>query len=611
MQFYTPAAFLFLLTVPAIVILYLLKQRHQDYTVSSLHLWSEVLRDMEANAPWQKLRRNILMILQIVIMVLCTIALARPFLTVAGGKSGNYIVLLDKSMSMQAEDVKPNRFEAAKRRASSFISNLSPGTMVTLITIGGNALIEENQSRDRNSLIKKLNSLKVTNSAGNADDAAGLVQSIVKQYPGTVVVLYGDSRLEIPGVEVLFNDFSQASPNYAILMMSHAISENGITVLARIANYSSEAVDLPISLYVDDRVFDARNVRVKPGETVNVYWNEIPKNATFLQCRIDSKDFIDADNIAWDVVNPVKTGKVMLVSDKNIFLEKVISLMNNIRLFKTIPQEASGLKGYDLYIFDGVMPEKLPSDGNIIVFNPPSNNLFEVTGDIDLPQIEKSRHELLKYVSDFTFSIGKMRKMTVPAWAEEVLASKEGPVIFAGTLEKKRIIVFGFDLHNSDIALKPAFPILMTNSFEWLVPTMIKNVESIYPGQNPDFNLDPEVLSARVITPLDEAVSIAPPFPAEAFSKTGETGLYLLEQKTSVGLLYHYFTVNVPAAEESDLGKAYNKAGKETGKENSKNAGAASGKKMTADAGISLKMLFLWLAAVFIIIEWWVYSNGV
>ncbi len=612
MTFYQPTAFFYLWVIPVIIMLYILKQRHQDFHVSSLYLWQETLRDIEANAPWQKLRKNLLMFLQIAAMLLFILALARPYLNAAGGKAQNVVIVLDTSFSMQATDVKPSRFEAAKKQASSYISNLSPGTLVTLVSIGNSAVIEENLSSDKNRLLETVNRLKVTNGTANYEDAVSLIESIVRQNPGTEVVLYGDKRLEVPGIDIKFSRISQGGDNYAVTSVSYAEVENSITVLSRIANFGVEDRVIPVSLYVDGKVFDARNVEVMAGETENVYWHGIPGQTTVIECRIDAEDALKGDNSAWTAVNISKTNRVMLVSQKNIFLEKVLSVMKGVELYRTGFEGADELKGYDLYIFDGFLPSRLPEDGNIMVFNPPSNGYFKVREEIVLqvgeeiilPEIRLTEHELLTHMEGQDFLVAKSKRLEVPKWGEILMESSEGAIAFAGSLDKSRIVVLGFDIHNSDLPLTPAFPIMMANMLEWLLAPGIENVESIYPGQEVEFNLYPKTEEATVTTPSGQRIKVAPPFPAPAFDATQETGIYTLEQKSADGSSIHRFAVNPPAAAESNLLEDNTgvPADAPDGPDTS-NSGV--------ETGFSLQVLLLWFALLLLCIEWWVYSNGI
>jgi len=106
-------------------------------------------------------------------------------------------------------------------------------------------------------------------------------------------------------------------------------------------------------------------------------------------------------------------------------------------------------------------------------------DFFETEGEIEQLEVEKSNHELFRHVNDYSFIIGKSKKLEVPVWGEEVLGTDKGTVVFAGQPGKMKMLVFGFDLHYSDITLKPTFPIMMMNMLEWLVPSGIKNIEKV------------------------------------------------------------------------------------------------------------------------------------
>ncbi|TYQ18358.1 UNVERIFIED_CONTAM: putative membrane protein (TIGR02226 family) [Acetivibrio alkalicellulosi] len=601
MTFYNPWGLFALIGIPIIIVLYLLKQRHQDYEVSSLHLWEQVIKDIEANAPWQKLKKNILMILQIICIALLALALATPFINNLGSQSENVIIVIDTSMSMQAEDMGRSRFDEAKNRARDYISNLSPDTNITLISMGKSTRIEENLSNNKNSVINKLNSINVTNGILDIDPAISLITSIKSQYPDTKVVVFGDREIFIDGVDIEFSRVSNDGDNFAITMLSHTKTQQGITALSNISNFSKSDEKVPLSLYVDGRVFDAKNVDIKKGDTLNVYWTNIPYDANIIEVRIDKDDALAIDNTAWNVVNKTNINKVLLVSSGNIFIEKALALSEKIELYKTEPDESRVFEGYDLYIFDGFMPGNLPDDGSIMVFNPTSNKLFNVLEEVRTPTIEELTSDVFLYVKDFKFSIGRTKILEVPLWGQEIIKLSEGSGGFKGTYNNQRVVAVGFNVFNSDISLTPAFPIFMANTVEWLIPSALKNIESVYSGDSIEFNLNPRTEKAYIKSPSGERFTIYPPHPPRVFDNTDEVGVYTLVQDTHEGELSYQFVVNVPASMESDINKALDTISDHT----------FSKSENVVKTGLNIQFIFIWIIIIFLLIEWWFYKNGV
>ena len=118
--FMTPAFLWFLAVLPVILILYLLKLRRTEVVISSTLLWLKSLQDLTANAPFQRLRKNLLLLLQLLIALALALALARPYLR-AEMLPGQYICLLiDRSASMQTQEKAGTRLDLARESASGW-----------------------------------------------------------------------------------------------------------------------------------------------------------------------------------------------------------------------------------------------------------------------------------------------------------------------------------------------------------------------------------------------------------------------------------------------------------------------------------------------------------
>src|SRR5438477_11756226 len=104
--------------VPSLLILYFLKLRRREIPVSSTLLWKKAIQDLQVNAPFQRLRRNLLLFLQLLLLLLLCFAFARPIANMTPGAGKLTVILIDRSASMSATDLKGHsRLDEAKKRA--------------------------------------------------------------------------------------------------------------------------------------------------------------------------------------------------------------------------------------------------------------------------------------------------------------------------------------------------------------------------------------------------------------------------------------------------------------------------------------------------------------
>src|SRR3989454_5295823 len=112
-----PGALWFLAVLPVIVLLYMLRARRQDVPISSVLLWQRARQDLLAHMPVRRLERSLLLLLQLLAASLVVLALARPQLVLPAASGLATALVMDTSASMQATDVVPSRFEAARAAA--------------------------------------------------------------------------------------------------------------------------------------------------------------------------------------------------------------------------------------------------------------------------------------------------------------------------------------------------------------------------------------------------------------------------------------------------------------------------------------------------------------
>src|SRR6185503_9333340 len=123
-----------LLLAGIIIFFYLLKLKRKRTVVPSVLLWSRALEEVEANAPFKKLRRNLLLLLQLLALIALVFALARPLVTTRALATGSTVIIIDSTASMSARDEDGgSRLDRAKQLAREMIAGLSTGDRAAII----------------------------------------------------------------------------------------------------------------------------------------------------------------------------------------------------------------------------------------------------------------------------------------------------------------------------------------------------------------------------------------------------------------------------------------------------------------------------------------------
>lgn len=604
-----PLAFAWGLLAIIIIALYLLRLRRQPRRVGSTFLWRQVVRDLEANTPWQRLKPSWLLLLQLLALAAIVLALARPFNFVASAVQGETVVLLDTSASMSATDVSPSRFDAAKAEVRTLIDALGPNDAMTLIAMGRTPAVVQNSTGDHAALEAALDALQL--GTGDADLGAGLslAAALMRGHQAEAIIVSDGNTM--PATQLGQLPFSvryiptgasgAASDNLAIAAFAVRPVDGKQTVLARVVNYGSETHTTGVELYADDRLLDARQVELGKGQGQDLLWSNLPANARILHAHLTAGGALADDDDAWTIIGGQTQARVLLVSSANTFLEKALRLRDGLELVRTDPSTYQPSADYDLQVFDGWLPPSLPA-GNLIIVNPPTSTLgISIGQQTGVTRIDgASGDDLLRYVDLSEVHIARTRQMQPAAWSHTVINSDATPLLVAGEESGRHVAVFGFDLHDSDLPLHVAFPILMQNILEWMLPTGTDITQNIKPGDAVPLTLQPGISQAWVIAPGGTRYDLDLPL-VTPFANTNRLGLYTLVQKTGNDERRSYFAVNLFAPRESTLQPA------------ARLALDASIEQAGAAPRNVPQEWWTWaaLAALLVLgIEWWVYQRG-
>lgn len=591
----------FLILIPIIILLYMLKQKANDYDFSSIILWKQVYKNIEATKPWEKLKKNLLMYLQIAAVLLLIFALMAPYLKSGGRAYNNVIIVLDNSGSMNyAYNDKKTRLEEEIERACDYVDSLSETSMVTVISCGTEAKIEISNSTDKGEVKRRIRAIEATDLAGDLNASVGLVGSIASEWDTYGAVFYTDTAVDLGQLEnaSVVNLYTEGV-NVSLDYVSHGTDEQGMVVLAKVTNHSDEGISQDVNLYGDDTLLDIQTVNLSAGESQVIYFYGISFNGNVLKAQLNDKDALENDNTAYSVVNASQAKRILLITQSNLFLEKAISAVSTAELYKATDVSAvSDENAFDLYIFDGVMPETLPASGNLLFLNSPSGSLggeVTVTGTESNIYLTILPSEVTEYVDNFSFGVNQAVLMEKPVWATSFINVNGSSAAYFGETNGRRIAAMGFDIHATDFALQAEFPILISNLMEYMLENGLMDNTKYVAGDKVDFNANINGSDLTVINSQNEVITIKPDAVVSSFVDTEQAGIYQVSQTYEGEVKTQYFSVGFPVDTESKVEQAEEV---ESGQE-------VSDTKLSG--GRELRNVIILLLLILLMVEWIVY----
>jgi hypothetical protein len=471
MNLIAPLNLAFALLSGAIIVLYLLRLKRREHRISSTMLWDESLRDVQANAPWQKLRQTLLMWLQVAVVLLAALALARPAISVwtAGGQT--LVIVLDASASMAATDVAPSRFGAAQREAARLAGALSGNDQAAVISAGAATRVLAPLTRDKNALQRAINNAKPQDTSANLGEAIALASSLLRDKKPSQIYVLSDGASPIETSEkptnVQFVKIGTRSDNIAITAMDarrgYADGARAqVFVTAR--NFSSRARDVNLELSRNGELFAVRPLSIPPGGTKSELFEGTFASGLFA-AKLDAKDDLASDNTAYASLAAAQKSTVLLVSSGNVFLEKALSLDKNVELVRSAPGEPLPTQRFDVVVCDGDAGKELP-DTNLLLFNtiPPAAPVEKNKGFLAAPGVAdwNRTHPVSRNASWADLRVAESLNSKPKAWAQSLVESERAPLVVAGEHGGRRSVWVGFDVRASDLPLRVTFPIFIT-----------------------------------------------------------------------------------------------------------------------------------------------------
>lgn len=651
-----------------ILLLYFLKLRREPVQVPSTYLWSKTIEDLHVNSLLQRLRRSLLLFLQLLAVAIAAIALLRP--GVRGESSGQErtVFLLDSSASMRATDIDvgKSRFEIAKKLIAQEIDQMSDDQSAMLITFSDRSNTVQSFTSDRRRLRDALDKIEVTNfptdilgalkaadglanprrtsEVGNMNDVqvAGAMPADLK--------IYSDGGFQ-PVTEFSLGNLvptyvsigSKTPKNLAITAFSadrNLETPGEVQAFATVANLGSQPIEATATLMMDGQFMDASSVSLEPGDQTGLSFAIESDEAVELSLQLDVDDDLEADNVAFAGLAPLRNVNVLVVTEGNTPLELGLQTSKSSKICTSefVSPDYLQTDGYasraesgtdDLMIFDRCAPDNMPATNTFFIGSLPKPNATLASTDtpvndqwswatedsgVVLIDVDRT-HPMMRYLELFSLLIFQGRAINAPAGSTELIGADVGPMLVLAPRDGFQDMVLGFPIirtdqdgnfgTNTNWYAERSWPVFLLNVLRYLAGAAEASGSPSYqPGQTVQVRLENTVTDAVLVRSNeknDAASTRLTPGPNGTIDivNTGDPGNYQIK---SGGRLADSFAINLFDPSESTLAVApdielgYEAVASTTGKVESRQE--------------YWRLLLIAMLGV-LATEWWVYSRRV
>jgi len=504
--------------IPPLILLYFLKLRRRTQPVACTLLWKRAVEDLRANAPFQRLRKSLLLFLQLLALILLVLAIMQPQLQAGSRRGGKTVLLIDVSASMTATDVNegPTRLDEAKRRAKQRIEQLygagwfgSSAGQTMVIAFSDHAEVVSRFTDSKPQLLNAIDRIQPSHGVSHIGEALTLARAYATNVDPEAALTVHDSTLE------LFSDGRLADLDEQVLrgetMVYHRIGSDdadnvaitaisierpydrpdSVEVFVSIVNFNAEPVTCDVQLSVDEVVRAIEEVVIGAAgpnpatgvlvpERSNVVFTPFrqPRGAV-IEVAVLREDDLMADNVARLVVPPPKQLQIALVEPNSFVVKMVlegvptlagIDLLSPSR-YETLAAEG-GLDRYDVVVLDNYAPpDGLMPPARYLTFGvtPPLAGFNEyATDQAQLVLDVKDEHPIFRFVSLDQLYVAKSNLIQPADDVQVLVDGSAGPLILAVTRGPMQVIHVAFDPLDSNWPFLRSFVTFVVNAVDYL-----------------------------------------------------------------------------------------------------------------------------------------------
>jgi hypothetical protein len=551
--------------IPILLIIHTLKPKPRQVDVTNLFLWNEVLKEKNRNLSFERLKRNLPLLLQILIVVLAALALAKPTWTYQTAKKGNMILVIDTSASMKTRSGSGIRFDSARQKALQLIEKRDPGQKILIVEAGKKSVVKTGLIDDTSQALDLAKKLQPSDAAADLESAIYLALSFVDPAKEDLLYLITD------GAGKDFSALIKNQPKIRPIIISGGEHNVGITkfefrqqvdhsdnyeFMLEIKNFNLSPVECSTRLSVDGGgLFES----VIPFDAQEKKMLIIPYSGLIngiARATLEIDDDFAVDNQVYLSLNAAKEIWVLLVSKGNPFLEKLLAAYPNFRVNSVkeiIPSSwPEQTARHDIVIVDRMdFPET--ERGNFLLIDAYSPAIPVIkTGQVRLPEILAwdRKSPLLANLNLSGLIVEEGAKLQADKQLQPLIESARTGLMYALEENGLRVVLIGFDFTRSDLPFKVAFPVMMSNIFNWLNPHKLEfSILQTQAGEAFDIYLNPQTDTLYTRAPYEKWEKHRVKMNPFRYQNTGRVGIYTIAENGKE----RYFTVNLADESESDI----------------------------------------------------------
>ncbi|MDB5388202.1 MAG: hypothetical protein JWM11_3848 [Planctomycetaceae bacterium] len=475
------SAWLAALFIP-LVILYFLKLKRPLQQIPSLALWRQVMNDQRVNSPFQRFKRNLLLLLQCLVLGCLVLAAMQPYWSSGAGRAKYLPILIDCSASMGALDQQGglSRLDVAKAEVREIINNLLADQLVSLIVVNSSGRRLTDFTNNKKLLLSALDHITVSDVPSRLDDGLRLTQALARTYSFERAIFLTDGNtpgavdLELP-FQIAMQLIPPGGANLGITELNARRGAERWEIFVRIEAAAVGGGEAKVEFYQDQELLGAEEIALDPGEAQRLVFRAPADKSSYIDIRIIPKGFdsLASDNTAYLELPTLRNLRVFV----DLELKAFRKALQPIKGVDVLPVSGSSkpdqVLGYDLVISPSADETVPTAPVALYVGQVPSDigKLVSIeTGFVKVVDWQRNspllRHVQLTevQVSDNPVSQKDVQDRDYENHGYEILAhAAKGPLILHKNRDGKQSLWLLFHTDHSTLPYRVAFPILMSN----------------------------------------------------------------------------------------------------------------------------------------------------